>query len=715
MHDPRPKEKTGVVGLLALGAAVAICSVFGVNGNEAFGFCLVMTWASVWWAELKYSGVAESSNPQASIRVILRGLALGALPWLIAQALFVFTLPNVSGFFVDAFASQTMLCLAVLGYGIYRAARSVDIWRLGAADLNVRQMISIIRNITVKAFFLPLMIVFCHGWWQSFAQQTAHNNWHWYLLPLALMYLIDTTFGLIGYAPEPKASHAKIKSSNPYGDAWLLALACYPPFWMILQEIGLQYKRDFDWENWLDPGSPVYWVWGIAILGATFIYTWSTVCFGPRFSNLTNRGIIVYGPYRWIAHPAYLTKNASWWLISVPFIATGSLQNGLYLCLCLVTINLIYLGRAVTEERHLKHDQKYRIYLRSLGRKPIRKSDRTKSALFKWPLIPPLFVLGLALCVKPIGADQAIVELADLLKRENASQAVILHAKRTEESTVALTVIKLSGHEAPIVEEGFPIASINKPLAGLATQLLINNNLLSSSLDVFEAIGLNVASRGGKVTINDLLSHKSGVQAVGVYDPLFAAKNLSLNRELSCIQIVKNLSLKIANDRRTNYQNLNFCLLDAYLYALTGRDYENHLFSLLGLRSEPSSAPSINETCSEIAWLGAAGGLCPSPVSVMETLIGQSAILDRIADRNNGPPINEGLYDMGWRIAAGEDGDKLLIHYGYFKGWFSMIIYKNDHAVGLFSRIVEQHPERLAQKAQKLLEFVLNGVESDSS
>ena len=45
---------------------------------------------------------------------------------------------------------------------------------------------------------------------------------------------------------------------------------------------------------------------------------------GPRFSNLTHRGILTHGPYAWSKHPAYLSKNLFWWLSSLPFLATNA-------------------------------------------------------------------------------------------------------------------------------------------------------------------------------------------------------------------------------------------------------------------------------------------------------------------------------------------------------------------------------------------------------
>ena len=79
-------------------------------------------------------------------------------------------------------------------------------------------------------------------------------------------------------------------------------------------------------------------------------------------SNLTHRGILTNGPYRWSKHPAYLAKNLSFWMISIPFVIHGSAAESLRQCMLLCGVNLIYYWRAKTEERHLSWDPVYRAY-----------------------------------------------------------------------------------------------------------------------------------------------------------------------------------------------------------------------------------------------------------------------------------------------------------------------------------------------------------------
>jgi protein-S-isoprenylcysteine O-methyltransferase Ste14 len=102
---------------------------------------------------------------------------------------------------------------------------------------------------------------------------------------------------------------------------------------------------------------------GALLVLLTGIYAWATVAFGLRFSNLTHRGILTHGPYRWSRHPAYLSKNLFWWFSSLPFLAvSGSLTDMVRNCALMAATNGIYYWRAKTEEKHLSADPNYREY-----------------------------------------------------------------------------------------------------------------------------------------------------------------------------------------------------------------------------------------------------------------------------------------------------------------------------------------------------------------
>ncbi len=91
-------------------------------------------------------------------------------------------------------------------------------------------------------------------------------------------------------------------------------------------------------------------------------YALSAVVFGCRFSNLTHRGVLTNGPFRLTKHPAYVSKNISWWLISVPFVSNEGPVEAITMCVLLLGVNAIYFARAKTEERHLSWDPDYVAY-----------------------------------------------------------------------------------------------------------------------------------------------------------------------------------------------------------------------------------------------------------------------------------------------------------------------------------------------------------------
>jgi len=105
------------------------------------------------------------------------------------------------------------------------------------------------------------------------------------------------------------------------------------------------------------------WMLGGVLVLLTGIYAWATVAFGLRFSNLTHRGILTHGPYRWTRHPAYLSKNLFWWFSSLPFLSmSGSLTDVVRNCALLGVTNAVYYWRARTEEAHLGTDADYVAY-----------------------------------------------------------------------------------------------------------------------------------------------------------------------------------------------------------------------------------------------------------------------------------------------------------------------------------------------------------------
>jgi isoprenylcysteine carboxyl methyltransferase (ICMT) family protein YpbQ len=218
----------------------------------------------------------------------------------------------------------------------------------------------------VKAFFLPLMAMFMAkdiAWFKMVDWPGITVSFpSLYDFLQRFIYFLDVTIALSGYLLTFRFAGTHIRSAEPTTFGWLVCLVCYPPFWAGFYDNFFAYESN-PWTRWLwDGASWLHIGWGSLILMLGFVYVWATIAFGVRFSNLTHRGIITSGPYRFTKHPAYIAKNLSWWMISVPFLQSSGVADALRLSLLLLCVNLIYYARAKTEERHLGRDLVYRDY-----------------------------------------------------------------------------------------------------------------------------------------------------------------------------------------------------------------------------------------------------------------------------------------------------------------------------------------------------------------
>lgn len=222
---------------------------------------------------------------------------------------------------------------------------------------------------TVKAFFLPLMAGYAladTAWFLAFDPNKGYGSgpYGWYEFLYRFVFFADVLWATLGYGLTLRLFDTHIRSTEPTLAGWIVCLACYNPFWGILARNYVNYDDGLNWGSWLAGASALGFAWAIAITMLNLVYFWATASFGVRFSNLTHRGILTNGPYRFSKHPAYLAKNLTWWLISVPFITTAAPSEALRMCMLLLLVNGIYVLRARTEERHLEADPVYRSYVR---------------------------------------------------------------------------------------------------------------------------------------------------------------------------------------------------------------------------------------------------------------------------------------------------------------------------------------------------------------
>lgn len=252
-----------------------------------------------------------------------------------------------------------------------------------------------LRNWLVKAFFMPLMFVFMTQnvtEFQQFYTIDISQPMQLYAAMNNFLYSIDLLFACVGYIMTLRLFNSHIRSSEPTVGGWVVACACYTPFWsMMIYGHYFAYDRDGGFMKYFAEYPALQIACAVAILLLICVYSLATVAMGYRFSNLSYRGLVTCGPYRFCKHPAYVSKNLSWWLVAVPFISDMGTEAAIRNCLLLVGINTIYFLRARTEERHLSAYPEYVAYAEAMNERSIfAPLGRLIPALqYKKPLNPP--------------------------------------------------------------------------------------------------------------------------------------------------------------------------------------------------------------------------------------------------------------------------------------------------------------------------------------
>ena len=226
-----------------------------------------------------------------------------------------------------------------------------------------------LRSWAIKGFYCAFMFSILPGGWASvvgfdwraaLANPVAVGNWL-----INGLFLVDVGIGTVGYVLTLRPLGAQIRSGNPHLAGWVAALICYPPFVLMGNGGPLDYHPGTaEWSSWLAGFPALQWLWVAMMVALTAVYAAATMAFGIRFSNLTYRGVLTAGPYRLCRHPAYLSKNAFWWLSTLPFLSTThSWVDAVRNCTILAAVSGVYFWRAKTEEMHLlAEDAKYREY-----------------------------------------------------------------------------------------------------------------------------------------------------------------------------------------------------------------------------------------------------------------------------------------------------------------------------------------------------------------
>lgn len=236
-------------------------------------------------------------------------------------------------------------------------------WHLGAALLrrpgvDKSKVIDLILGWIIKGFFVALMFTYYGGNLNSVyrAVNATHKDAfiYWFDILYPLSFTVDLAFTTMGYLVTLRIFDTHVRSAEPTMTGWAAALLCYGPFFpVVIGRYYMLYESEVPWGVFLEGYPTVRVVYGTVLLFFVWMFSLTTVSYGCRFSNLTNRGTITSWTYSLTKHPAYVSKISHFFFENSPYYFTGSWIDVARRLLILLSLTGVYYVRARTEEQHL--------------------------------------------------------------------------------------------------------------------------------------------------------------------------------------------------------------------------------------------------------------------------------------------------------------------------------------------------------------------------
>ncbi|MEM1273562.1 MAG: isoprenylcysteine carboxylmethyltransferase family protein [Pseudomonadota bacterium] len=277
-------------------------------------------------------------------------------------------------------AGAPLLCVMAIAYILWVDARMVQpkdgYWQIGAwlTAQTTRREVADLRHFTlgwvIKGFFLPIMFFYLIS---ALAGTAPLGTWFaGDIVTIArrmmlIAIILELVVVCVGYTLTLRLFDAHIRSTNPVLWGWLVTLICYAPFNGVVT--GQIFDRDtgVPWFETIESYPLLAGPWLAVMLLSFAVWVWATASFGLRWSNLTNRGVITCGPYRWMKHPDYLSKTIFFWLTSMPILADVPIFTQIAATCGMCVVTVIYFARARAEERHMSEDPDYVRYALALN------------------------------------------------------------------------------------------------------------------------------------------------------------------------------------------------------------------------------------------------------------------------------------------------------------------------------------------------------------
>lgn len=367
VSDPRPTSviplSDGLIGLASLTLAWLMVMWLRPSALVATWVVLLATALPMLWRELSRSRPQPEQPGNAAPLKWLVGFLLATAPFAVVHGQHTDLFYWLVAWIVVAPVFAIRLGLEARRNGSVAGGFPIE---LGKALLpfdrtRLRGLASSARLWGLKAFFIPLYGLSLFGLLGLALGNSLSGPVAWLGLAVTFAYTVDLSFGLSGYLMASNSLVPTIRSTQTRLTGWVVCLLCYGPLMSHWPDFEAVVIREIGWPGDLD-GNPLVLASAAAMLVLLGLYVWATVCFGLRFCNLSNRGLISHGPYRWMKHPAYFAHVANAWMITFIFMPAAGIALGVSQLAVPLAFTLLYWLRSVTEEQHMREDPDYVAY-----------------------------------------------------------------------------------------------------------------------------------------------------------------------------------------------------------------------------------------------------------------------------------------------------------------------------------------------------------------
>lgn len=227
----------------------------------------------------------------------------------------------------------------------------------------------VLLNLVMRAYFIPVMVVQVYSGLKN-TISLSNNNFADFDIMVVLfwitgiLWLADALSAATAYSMETRWAENRSKSIDLTAGGWIICLCCYSPFNDITGTL-FTFAPSVTTYNTNDLLFNSYELLiALKIIEAVILsaLVYSDLSLGPSGANITFKKLQNRGPYGIVRHPATVCKLTFWWMQSIMYINFWSWE----IIFGHVMWNVIYILRALSEERHLQHFPEYRAYMKEV-------------------------------------------------------------------------------------------------------------------------------------------------------------------------------------------------------------------------------------------------------------------------------------------------------------------------------------------------------------